>query len=196
MRWNLPNLLTLARLALLPVVLWLLWPEHITPLNGFWASIAYIMAGILDIADGALARRTNQVTVLGKFLDPLVDKLFYLVTLIALLQLPGPWIPPWVVMVVLVRELAVTGLRGIAGNEGIVLAADEGGKIKTLFATAGVVGLMWHHAYQLQWGPVRLHLDAGLVGLQLTYLSLVLSVWSGGRYVYKFAEAIKASAVL
>ena len=68
------------------------------------------------------ARYLNQVTAFGKFLDPLADKLFYLVTLIALLQLPGPWIPPWVVMLVLTRELSITGLRGIAGSEGIVLS--------------------------------------------------------------------------
>lgn len=191
MTWNVPNLLTVARMALLPLVIFLLWPGIVSPSNAIWACVAYIIAGLLDVVDGAVARHLNQVTAIGKFLDPLVDKLFYLVTLIALLQLPGPWIPPWVVMVVLIRELAITGLRGIAGSEGFVIAADEGGKLKTFFATAGVVGLMLHHPYRIDLAGLVIHLDTARVGLWLTYISIVFSLLSGGRYVYKFLHAVR-----
>src|SRR5262245_39678270 len=120
--WNLPNMLTMARLGLLPIIVALVWPGLETRATCLWAGVLYASGGILDMADGWAARRFQQVTVLGKFLDPLADKLFHLVTLIALLQLPGPRVPPWVVMLFLARELAVTGLRGIAVSEGIVIA--------------------------------------------------------------------------
>src|SRR5437868_2223374 len=87
MRWTLPNTITLSRIATLPIVVALVWPGYETRETCFWASVIYAASGVLDIVDGALARRIGQVTVMGKFLDPLADKLFYLVTLIALLQL-------------------------------------------------------------------------------------------------------------
>ena len=187
---NLPNTITCFRLTLLPLVCALIWPGRATPTGVFWAAIAYAVAGILDVADGVIARRTGQVTGLGKFLDPLVDKLFYLVTLIALLQLPGPWVPPWVVMLVLIRELAVTGLRGIAASEGIVIAAGEGGKVKTSFATAGIVALILHYPCIIYLGFTTLVVDARVVGLWLTYISLFYSCSSAYGYVRAFVQAM------
>jgi len=187
---NLPNTITCFRLTLLPLVCALIWPGRATPTGVFWAAIAYAVAGILDVVDGVIARRTGQVTGLGKFLDPLVDKLFYLVTLIALLQLPGPWVPPWVVMLVLIRELAVTGLRGIAASEGIVIAAGEGGKVKTSFATAGIVALILHYPCIIYLGFTTLVVDARVVGLWLTYISLFYSCSSAYGYVRAFVQAM------
>lgn len=191
---NLPNTITCFRLTLLPLVCALIWPGRATPTGVFWAAMAYVVAGILDVVDGAIARRTGQVTGLGKFLDPLVDKLFYLVTLIALLQLPGHWVPPWVVMLTLVRELAVTGLRGIAAGEGIVIAAGEGGKVKTSFATAGIVSLILHYPCIVYLGVVTLVVDAHVVGLWLTYISLVYSCSSAYGYAAAFVRAMRARA--
>lgn len=196
MKWTLPNILTLARLSMLPAVVALIWPSVQTPSTAFWASMTYIGGGVLDVVDGHIARRTNQVTSLGKFLDPLADKLFHLITLIALLQLPGPWVPPWVVMVILARELAITGLRGIAVSEGIVIAAGEGGKVKTTFATAGMCGLLIHYPYAINAGFVHFILDAHLVGLWLTYISVVFSISSAFGYVRGFlrgSPAVQAS---
>jgi CDP-diacylglycerol--glycerol-3-phosphate 3-phosphatidyltransferase len=187
---NLPNTITCFRLTLLPGVCALLWPGRATPTGVFWAASAYVVAGILDVVDGAIARRTGQVTGLGQFLDPLVDKLFYLVTLIALLQLPGPWVPPWVVMLALIRELAVTGLRGIAVGEGIVIPAGEGGKVKTSFATAGIVALILHYPCIIYLGFTTLVVDARVVGLWLTYISLFYSCSSAYGYVRAFLQAM------
>lgn len=187
---NLPNMITLFRLTLLPLVCALMWPGRATPTGVFWAASAYVVAGIFDVLDGAIARRTGQVTGLGQFLDPLVDKLFYLVTLIALLQLPGPWVPPWVVMLTLIRELAVTGLRGIAAGEGIVIPAGEGGKTKTSFATAGIVALILHYPCVIYLGFITIVVDARVVGLWLTYISLVYSCSSAYGYARAFVQAM------
>lgn len=192
MRLNLPNGITLMRLCMLPLVLVPLWPDRVTPRGAFVAAMAYICAGIFDVVDGVVARRTGQVTPLGKFLDPLADKLFYLVTLLALLQLSGDWVPTWVVMVVLVRELAITGLRGIAAVDGIVIAASSGGKVKTSLSTAGIVSLMLHYPYILSVGFTEMVVDARTVGLALTYLSLVYSLASAYAYVRDFLRAQRA----
>lgn len=152
--------------------------------------MTYIFAGILDLVDGYLARRTNQVTAIGMFLDPLADKVFYLVTLVGLLQLPGPWVPPWIVMVVLVRELAVTGLRGIASAQGIVIAAGDSGKIKTTFATVGMCGLLLHYPYLIHTGLGGVVLDIYQLGLAFTYISVLFSIYSAVEYVYGFVRAL------
>lgn len=193
MQLNIPNMLTLARLAMLPVVLWLVWPPYVQPKHAFWAAIAYIFAGAFDMVDGYIARRTNQVTAFGQFLDPLADKLFYLGTLVALLQLPGPWVPAWVVIVTLTRELAITGLRGIAVAEGIVIPAGSGGKVKTTLATAGMACLLFHYPYLIHLGFGQYVVDAGKAGLALTYLSIVFSITSALGYVQNFLRARKAS---
>ena len=176
MRWNLPNLITLTRLGLLPVVLALILPGIETRETAFWAAMAYTFAGVLDMVDGAIARRTNQVTALGKFLDPLVDKLFHVITLVALLQLPGHWVPAWLVMIILARELAITGLRAIAMSEGIVIAAGEGGKMKTTYATAGMCALLVHYPYAIHLGFTSIVLNSYQFGLWLTYLSVAFSI--------------------
>jgi CDP-diacylglycerol--glycerol-3-phosphate 3-phosphatidyltransferase len=189
---NLPNIVTCLRLTLLPLVCALIWPGNATPTGVFWAAIIYVVAGILDVVDGAIARYTQTITSLGQFLDPLADKLFYLVTLVALLQLPGQWVPPWVVMLTLVRELAVTGLRGIAAGEGLIIAAGQGGKVKTSFATAGIVALILHYPCTIDFGPVSYAVDAQQVGLWLTYISLVFSLGSAFGYARAFASALSA----
>jgi CDP-diacylglycerol--glycerol-3-phosphate 3-phosphatidyltransferase len=195
MKMNLPNIMTLARLAMLPVVLFLIWPGVETRETAFWSSMAYIFAGIFDVVDGALARYMNQVTAFGKFLDPLADKLFYLVTLLGLLQLPGPWVPPWVVMVILSRELAITGLRGIAVTEGIVIAAGEGGKVKTTFGTAGIAALLIHYPYVVDVGFTTFVLDCYRLGLWLTYVSVAFSILSAIGYIRGFVRALKIKPV-
>lgn len=195
MKWNVPNILTLARLALLPVVLWLVWPPFVGPRHAFWAAMTYIFAGAFDMIDGYIARRTNQVTAFGQFLDPLADKLFYLVTLVALLQLPGDWVPAWVVMVTVTRELAITGLRGIAVAEGIVIAAGGGGKVKTTFGTAGIACLLFHYPYVIHLGFGAFVVDAHLAGLGLTYLSVIFSLTSALGYVRGFAQGRRTEPV-
>lgn len=188
--WNLPNILTMARLGLLPVIVFLIWPGIENRHTCFLAAVVYAIGGVFDVLDGYIARRFQLVTVFGKFLDPLADKLFYLVTLIALLQLPGPRVPPWVVMIMLTRELAITGLRAIAVNEGIVIAAGEGGKVKTTFGTIGVIGLLIHYPYVINYGFIAQTVDFHVAGLWLTYISVLFSVSSGMGYILGFIKAI------
>ncbi len=199
--WNLPNLLTLLRLGALPVVLYLLWPGVQTPLSCFWAALVFAVAGVLDMADGALARYTGQVTMIGKFLDPLVDKIFHIVVLIALLQLPGTWVPAWVVMVLAARETAVTGLRAVAAADGLVIAAGDGGKLKTVFAVLGTTALIFHYTYVISLGsigellglshlaPASFTIDFYVIGLYLTYICLVYSLVSAFVYARGFLRA-------
>jgi CDP-diacylglycerol--glycerol-3-phosphate 3-phosphatidyltransferase len=194
MRWTLPNILTVGRLALLPLVVGLIWPTVQTRGTVFWAAVLYIVAGVLDVVDGYVARRINQVTAIGKFLDPLADKLFHLITLVALMQLPGSWVPGWVVMVVLTRELMITGLRAIASSEGLVIAAGAGGKAKTTFAVAGMAGLLIHYPYAVWVGYRSFVIDPHLIGLTVTYISVAFSVVSGVAYIREFLRhAVKAS---
>ena len=187
--WTAANILTMGRLAVLPAIVVLIWPGIESRETCFWAAVLYAVGGWLDLVDGYVARRWHQVTVLGKFLDPLADKLFHLVTLIGLLQLPGPRVPPWVVMILLTRELAITGLRGIAVSEGVVIAAGQGGKLKTAFASFGTVGLLLHYPYVINYGFAAQMVDFHLVGLWLTYMAVASSVISGTEYVVGFVRA-------
>ena len=192
--WTPANIITVGRIGTLPMIVLLMWPGIENRHTCFWAAMLYGVAGVLDMVDGALARGTNTVTVLGKFLDPLADKLLHLVTLIALLQLPGPRIPPWVVMIILTRELAITGLRGIAITEGIVIAAGEGGKIKTTFGTLGMAALLIHYTYLIDFGFIQVQADFNRVGLWLTLLSLGFSISSALSYVHGFIGAMQKKA--
>jgi CDP-diacylglycerol--glycerol-3-phosphate 3-phosphatidyltransferase len=195
---TIPNLLSMARIAAVPVIVLLIWPGIESRHTCFWAMVIYAVGGVTDIVDGIIARRTNQVTVLGKFLDPLSDKLFYLVTMIALLQLnnvymAGPRIPPWLVMIVLVRELSITGLRAIAMSEGVVIDAKEGGKLKTVFGTVGMCGLLLHYPYVINFHPfVETELRTGLIGLWVTFFSVAFSLTSGFGYIRGFLRAVRA----
>jgi CDP-diacylglycerol--glycerol-3-phosphate 3-phosphatidyltransferase len=191
--WTIPNIMTMGRICVLPLILYLIWPGVETRETCFWAGIIYAISGILDIVDGAIARLTNSVTTFGKFLDPLADKIFHLVTLVALLQLPGPRIPVWVVSVFIIRELAVTGLRAIAASEGMVIAAGDSGKVKTTFGTIGTVGLLMHYTYIIDWGPFSTAVSLHRVGLAFTYISVLYSISSAITYARSFIRVHNAS---
>ena len=191
--WNLANILTVGRLGLLPIVCIMVWPGIENRELCFWAGLIYGIAGILDIVDGAVARSTNTVTVFGKFMDPLADKLFVVVTLITLMQLPGQWVPAWIVILIVTRELAITGLRAIAASEGMVIAAGEGGKLKTVFSTLGTCSLIMHYHYYCDFIFFTGVVDCYQIGLILTYVSLVFSLYSAWGYIQGFIAASKTS---
>lgn len=191
MKWTIPNIMTMARLSVLPIIVFLIWPGVENRETSFWAAMIFGASSAFDMLDGYMARKLNQVTVLGQFLDPLADKLFYLITLVALLQLQGPRVPPWLVMIILARELAVTGLRAIAAAEGLVIAAGEGGKVKATFASLGVVGLLIHYPYLVNFGFTQVTIDLHRAGLWITYLSAAFAVTSGWGYYAGFARAMR-----
>jgi CDP-diacylglycerol--glycerol-3-phosphate 3-phosphatidyltransferase len=171
---NLPNILTTFRLACIPLLLiFLNLPGR---LSSFLAALFFTLAAITDILDGFFARKYECITVLGKFLDPLADKILVSVTMIMLIPLDR--IPVWIVIIIVTRELAVTGLRGIAANEGIVIQATALGKHKTTFQVVALVGLCLHYTY--------FNVNTHTVGMAFLWGALILTVWSGWDYFRQF----------
>ena len=117
---NLPNILTMFRIVMIPVVMLML--QEGTPAMNFWAGWAYTFATVTDALDGYLARKRGLVSVLGKFLDPLADKLLVMATLVLMVGMGR--VPAWIVVVILARELSISMLRMIASSEGVVIAAS------------------------------------------------------------------------
>ncbi len=182
---NLPNLLTYARISTIPLIIWFVTLD--SPINCCWAALIYSLAAITDVLDGFLARISGQVSMIGKFLDPLADKLIVLTLFVYLIPLGR--IPVWVVAVVLTRELSVTGLRAIAAGEGLIISASDSAKMKTSFQLIGNVGLLLHYTYTLDFGVFSFNATFHQLGMIFTYMSMVLSVWSGFRYFQGFVKA-------
>ena len=186
---NVPNLLTMGRIAIIPLVLWLL--DRGAPSDCLLAAIVYALAALTDLVDGYLARRMHIVSVLGKFLDPLADKLLVMASLIWMV--PMGRIAEWVVVLLLAREISVTGLRSIASSEGMVIAAGRGGKSKTALQMIGILCLILGYPYHLSLGIIDLgYVDLVQVGRWLVYISLVFSVTSAFGYVSVFSAAAES----
>lgn len=188
---NLPNLLTMGRIVIIPIVLWLI--DQGTPRDCVFAALVYAVAAITDLLDGWLARRMQIESVLGKFLDPLADKLLVMATLIWLV--PMGRIPEWAVVLLLSRELAITGLRSIASSEGVVIAAGDGGKSKTALQMIGILCLIIGYPYDIDLGLFSFGVvDLVVVGRTLIYISLVFSLASAVEYMNLFARAVEVKS--
>lgn len=183
-----PNLVTLARVALIPLIL--VFVDNYSPKLSALSAAIFAIASMTDALDGYLARRLGLVTVLGKFLDPLADKLIVLSTLVMLVAKGRA--PAWLVIVLMSRELAITGLRAIASQQGIVIAAGAGGKAKTAFQLIGIVFLLLHFRYPILGLGTRV--DCHAVGTIILYGSLFLSVTSAVEYLGFFAAAAARQA--
>ncbi|MBY7143601.1 CDP-diacylglycerol--glycerol-3-phosphate 3-phosphatidyltransferase [Virgibacillus sp. NKC19-3] len=182
---NIPNKITISRIFLIPIFIILLsvpfdWGEwniggSQLPVSHFAAALLFIIASTTDWVDGYYARKYNLVTNLGKFLDPLADKL--LVTAAFILLVEMGLAPAWVVILIISRELAVTGLRLVAAGEGIVLAASNMGKLKTVTQIVAIAALLLHNfpfAY------------IGFPFAQvMLYIALFFTVYSGYDYFVK-----------
>jgi CDP-diacylglycerol--glycerol-3-phosphate 3-phosphatidyltransferase len=187
--FNLPNLLTMGRMVVIPLVLLLI--DRGSPKDCWWAALVYSAAALTDLIDGWLARRMHVVSVLGKFLDPLADKLLVMAVLIYMI--PMGRISTWAVALLLAREISVTGLRSIASSEGVVIAAGDDGKTKTALQMVGILCLILGYPYHLTLGPLDLGMvDLVYVGRALVYVSLVFSILSALSYTRLFAEAVEA----
>lgn len=184
--FNLPNSLTFFRIACIPLVLLFLNPRVLLffqfsgKVGSFLAGLLLGLAWITDVLDGFLARRYESVTTLGKFLDPLADKILVSVTMIMLIPLGR--IPVWMVILIIAREMAVTGLRGIAVSEGIVIQASSLGKYKTVSQSVALVALCLHYSYL----GVNLH----LLGMVFLWVALILTLWSGWDYFRQFSRVV------
>jgi CDP-diacylglycerol--glycerol-3-phosphate 3-phosphatidyltransferase len=184
---NLPNLLTFLRILMIPAVLVFL--ERGSPRACFWAAVIYSAAAITDVLDGWLARRQGLVSILGKFLDPLADKLIVAAVLVWLVSMGR--IPAWAVVILLSREITITALRSIASSEGLVIAAGDGGKLKTALQMVGIICLIVGYPYDF-WLFVSFgRVDFVHVGRLLVYLSIVFSITSAASYLQLFAQAIE-----
>jgi len=179
---NAPNLLTVGRIALIPVFLGLLTYENRR--NSFLAAAVYSAAALSDWLDGWLARVSGKVTTLGKFLDPLADKVIVLSALVMLVRLGRA--PVWVVVVILAREFLISGLRTIAVSEGVVISASQGGKWKTSLQLTGIICLMLHYHYAIDYLLGTVMTDFQAVGSALLYLSLIPGIASAVEYVRAF----------
>jgi CDP-diacylglycerol--glycerol-3-phosphate 3-phosphatidyltransferase len=184
--FNIPNAITLARIAMIPVFLWFTWRE--SRLDSFIACLIYAVTGATDFVDGWIARKKGLVTVIGKFLDPLADKLIVMAALVMLVHLGR--VAAWVVIVIMAREFIVTGLRTIAMSEGIVIAAGQEGKSKTVFQVAAISLLLLHYEYPVDAIFFTYSLDANRAGTWLLYVSLFFSVWSAWVYFANFIRAV------
>ena len=184
---NLPNLVTMGRVLFVPGVLYFM--DNYSPVRSLIAALLYLVASIGDGIDGYLARSRNEVSVLGKFLDPVADKL--MVTAVMVFMVALGRVPAWLVVVLIARDLAITALRSIASSEGIVIAASRGGKIKTALQLVGLIMLLVHFRYPLL--GLGINIDYNTAGLGVLYLSLGASLVSGVDYVLGFFRAIGES---
>ena len=177
-RLNFPNIITILRVTVVPVLFFLL----LSPGRDGSLIIAglFILAALTDLLDGYLARKYEIVTVMGKFLDPIADKL--IVNTAMILMIPIGRISAWIVAIIIIRDFVVDGVRAIAQSEGFVIQASRLGKRKTLCQIFAVSALMIHYPF--------LGADAHAVGTVILYIALVLSVTSGIDYLIKFYENI------
>jgi CDP-diacylglycerol--glycerol-3-phosphate 3-phosphatidyltransferase len=168
--WSLPNQLTLGRIALVPLLMVTLrWDDP------FWNTIGaviFVLGCTTDMVDGWVARRSNTVTALGKLLDPLADKL--LVASALIMMMPLDRVPAWAAVVIIGRELAVTGLRGIASSRGREMPATSWGKRKSFVQYVAITCLI------LAWEEP---LDLIRIGQWVLYLAVALTLWSGYKYL-------------
>jgi len=186
---NVPNCISTGRIIAVPAFMIFMMlvrmPEASHPTwnatMSFIAGLVYGVASLSDMLDGFLARRYNMISTTGKFLDPLADKLLNLTALIMLIPLAR--IPAWLVVIVLVREISVTALRGMAANEQIVIAASKWGKYKNAFGSFGVGFLIWHYPFfGIEWV---------LIGWVLLIISVAFAVGSGIHYAWNFFAEVK-----
>src|SRR6201996_6958801 len=187
---NLPNSITMSRIACVPLLIWILSPAFpftgghgATGLRGgeqeIIASIVFILASITDGLDGYLARRRKQITTMGILLDPLADKLMVTAAYIILVAYNPRVVPPWIAVLVIGREFLVSGLRSIAATEGFTIEASEIGKLKTVIQIVSVVAAILNHRwdYWSWWGfPIGVHLIAVMAIYWMTIVSIISAV--------------------
>lgn len=169
-RMNLPNRLTILRIVLVPFILLCFYLPRSW---GMWVAVVlFIAAAVTDTLDGRYARAHGMITDFGKFIDPIADKL--LVNSVLVMLTAQGLVHPVVTILFIAREFAISGLRLVAANKGVVLAAGNLGKIKTTLQDVALPLLMVGHV----WKPFR------MLGVVLLYASLLMSLWSGWDYIY------------
>lgn len=192
---NLPNSMTMSRIASVPLLIWLLSSGF--PLHGHeqevLASALFIAASVTDGLDGYLARRRGQVTTMGMLLDPLADKLLVTAGYICLLRFNPDIVPPWIAVLVIGREFLVSGLRSIAASEGFTIDASNLGKLKTVIQIVSVVAAIFDHGWSAWWvgpgwrtGHGWFFIPVHLIAVVSIYWMAVVSLLSAADYFVAF----------
>ena len=192
---NLPMKITLTRIFLMPVFV-LFYYLHVVPFNYIISAFIFTVASFTDFLDGAIARKRNLVTSFGKFLDPIADKVLVSTALIILLAPPvsaSPFalevfnlpnfLPAIFVLLIMARELIISGFRLVAAGKGLVISADKSGKIKTFFTDVTIVWILVFMSFDLPY--------LKLVGLNLLGVSVLLTVYSGIECIVKNKHVVK-----
>ncbi|MBI1324728.1 CDP-diacylglycerol--glycerol-3-phosphate 3-phosphatidyltransferase [bacterium] len=172
--WTIPNILSLGRLAFTAVILWAIDTAH-------WdaAIVLFVIAALTDWFDGWIARKFNQATVLGRQLDPLVDKIVVIAVLIHLAALPGSGVRPWMVSVILARELIIQALRSHLESASVGFGAKMAGKLKMAFQCFAIVAVLWVFR---EGGAEAVPTLATLRDV-LVWTAVGLTIYSGGAYL-------------
>ncbi|WDC83997.1 CDP-diacylglycerol--glycerol-3-phosphate 3-phosphatidyltransferase [Caloramator sp. mosi_1] len=174
---NLANKITISRIFLVPLFLFFLLVK--IPYGNWIATIIFIIAALTDSLDGYIARNRNQVTKFGKFLDPLADKLIVTAALVALVE--RQTIPSWLVVIILAREFAITGLRAVAASEGNIIAASKWGKLKTVTQIIAIIAAL-----------IELKYKGYNIYIYIMYLATIITIISGIDYIEKNRKCINS----
>lgn len=190
---NLPNSITMSRIAMIPLLLWILSPHF--PWQGhagepeILASILFVLASITDGLDGYLARKRSQITTMGMLLDPIADKIMVTSALIALVAYNPEVVKVWIVVVIIGREFLISGLRSIASSEGFTIQASDLGKLKTVIQIVSVVSaILAHQWYQWQFG--FLIIPVKWIAVAAIYFTVLVSSISAIDYFVGFWKKI------
>jgi CDP-diacylglycerol--glycerol-3-phosphate 3-phosphatidyltransferase len=195
---NPPNVISFFRLAMTPFLFLFLYmekylnPDHDTIFFNIAAGIVFLLGALTDLADGIVARRWHYVTDIGKFLDPLADKVIVSTALILLVNLNRA--PAWIALIIILREMVITGLRGLASTRGTIIAASNLGKGKTVLQDIALTGLLLHEPMDLGRGWAPAWLTFHNAGALVLYLAVFYTLYSGYDYVKKFVASETADA--
>jgi CDP-diacylglycerol--glycerol-3-phosphate 3-phosphatidyltransferase len=189
---NLPNSITMSRILMIPLLLWILTPHfpwHAHGAQEITASVLFVLASITDGLDGYLARKRKQITTMGMLLDPIADKVMVTAALIALVAYNPQVVKVWIVVVIIGREFLISGLRSIASSEGFTIEASELGKLKTVIQIVCVVSAILAHGwYQWQFGV--LIVPVKWIAIAAIYFTVLVSVISAIDYFVGFWKKI------
>jgi CDP-diacylglycerol--glycerol-3-phosphate 3-phosphatidyltransferase len=192
-RMNLPNSITMSRIAMIPLLLWILSPHF--PWRGssgeqeIAASVLFVLASITDGLDGYLARKRGQITTMGMLLDPIADKVMVTAALIALVAYTPQVVKVWIVVVIIGREFLISGLRSIASSEGFTIEASDLGKLKTVVQIVSVVSAILAHRWD-HWQFGVLVIPVKWIAIAAIYFTVLVSVVSATDYFVGFWRKI------
>lgn len=188
---NLPNSLTVLRIFLVPLLIAVLFSTRL-PNKEIIGTVIFLAAAITDLLDGYLARRRRQITTLGILLDPIADKLLIAAAFISLVQLDPALVPAWMVVIIIGREFAVSGLRSIAATQGFTIAANEWGKAKMVSQVVAVCIIIVAHRYGYL-HLLGLGVDVRLLGSIALWIVVLVALLSASSYFLRFWRQIDDS---